>query len=74
VAQDQRSPDDKRNLADEIVKAILEDEDLAAQLGQGLGHLEAKKCPKDFKCKKIYACPKPFSCPKGYSQSPKVFE
>jgi hypothetical protein len=67
VTQEQSSPDELRDLAEQIVKTILDDEELIGTLGDQLV-LGRKKCPKKHKCiRDTFTCPRPFYCPKMHS-------
>lgn len=65
--QERCSPDELRDLAERIVKIILEDDKLTGTLADHLV-LEKQKCPKDHKCERNkFSCNRPFYCPKMHS-------
>jgi hypothetical protein len=65
VAQEQRSPEQLRELAEKVVKLILEDEELTEELGSGLV-IARQKCPKGHECDAQFKCSLPFKCPHGH--------
>lgn len=65
--QEQCSHDELRNLAERIVRIILEDERLTGTLAERIV-LEKQKCPKNHKCERDkFSCNRPFYCPKMHS-------
>lgn len=68
MAYERQSPEELRKLAEQVIKAIMENEELVNQLGDSLLEAGAKKCPKNHKCERNkFTCPRPFSCPKMHS-------
>ncbi len=52
----------------EVVRIIMQDESLAAELGNGLLVLGKQKCPNNnHKCTSPFSCNKPFTCPKVHT-------
>lgn len=58
------SPEQLRELAEKVVKLILENEELAEELGCGV--IAKQKCPKGHECDAGFKCSLPFKCPNGH--------
>ncbi len=64
----QSSSEGLSKLAAEVVRIIMQDESLAAELGNGLLVLGKQKCPNNnHKCTSPFSCNKPFTCPKVHT-------
>ena len=70
MTQEKHPPEHLQELAEKVVKAILEDDSLADHLGDGLLVAGKKKCPKNHVCTGAFRCPSPFKCPKMHSVVP----
>lgn len=69
MAYEQRSPDELRDLAEKIVKLILDDEELAGALCERLSVIGKQTCPKGHTCDQEFKCSRPFTCGKGHTVS-----
>ena len=65
MAYEQRSPEQLRELAEMVVKLILENEELSEELSNGLV-IGRQKCPKGHECDANFKCSVPFKCPNGH--------
>lgn len=55
-----------RELAEKVVKVILECDELTEELRSGLSVIGRQKCPKDHECDAQFKCSLPFKCPNGH--------
>jgi hypothetical protein len=70
VTYEQRTPEQMRELAEKVVRLILEDEGLIEELGDRLMVLGKQKCPKaKHNCVSPFECKRPFTCPKVHTVS-----
>jgi hypothetical protein len=65
MEQERRSPERLRELAEKVVRLILEDQALARELGCGSA-VPKQECPRDHQCDGNFRCSLPFKCPNGH--------
>jgi hypothetical protein len=65
MTHEEHSPEHLHKLAEEVVKLILENEELTEQLGSIV--IAKQTCPKGHECDSGFKCSVPFNCPKVHS-------
>lgn len=64
--EEMHSSEQLRELAEKVVKLILEDKELAAELRCCSSVIARQKCPEGHSCDSQFKCSLPFKCPKGH--------